>query len=556
MKRLLLLCLLLTGCAPAPFVSAPALSATVTPTPFQPAGSIESPAGFPLQSPFAPDPRPGPTPTTSNPPPASLWLGAEIPSGLRDQAAGWGLPAALAAESATVRLTLTAGDESPSVFWIFALVAAFPTVLEEASSQDLRALWRGAPAGALEGRRLAVRAETYRLFSAWWGEPDAQRVGVWDGDWAEVLWGDRALLALVEFGELQPRLKVLRVDGQSPLQNDFDAAAYPLRAPFTLTCAADCPPLPASNRDPSRLTVLIMTGVTALVRATAYKMETNGVLYPGRDVRELLRAADVLHISNEVPFAVNCPFPDPNQESLVFCSDPRYIALLEDIGADLIELTGNHFQDRGSEATLFTLDLYDARGWGHFGGGRDLESAMRPALVEHHGNRIAFVGCNPVGPDFAWATETRPGAAPCGDYLWMKTKITRLRDEGWLPVATLQYHEYYYAVPAAKQREDFRALAGAGAVIVSGSQAHFPQSMEFYGESFIHYGLGNLFFDQMDIPVVGTRRGFVDRYVFYDNRLIGIELIPTLLEDYARPRPMETWERGSFLQEYFAYSGW
>jgi poly-gamma-glutamate capsule biosynthesis protein CapA/YwtB (metallophosphatase superfamily) len=33
-------------------------------------------------------------------------------------------------------------------------------------------------------------------------------------------------------------------------------------------------------------------------------------------------------------------------------------------------------------------------------------------------------------------------------------------------------------------------------VIVSGSQAHQPHGFEFYNGSLIHYGLGNLFFDQ------------------------------------------------------------
>jgi Xaa-Pro aminopeptidase len=45
-------------------------------------------------------------------------------------------------------------------------------------------------------------------------------------------------------------------------------------------------------------------------------------------------------------------------------------------------------------------------------------------------------------------------------------------------------------------RPDFVNLAAAGAVFVQGSQAHQAQGFEFYGDSLIHYGLGNLFFDQ------------------------------------------------------------
>ena len=93
---------------------------------------------------------------------------------------------------------------------------------------------------------------------------------------------------------------------------------------------------------------------------------------------------------------------------------------------------------------------------------------------------------------------------------------------------------------------------------MSGSQAHFAQVMEFYGAAFVHYGLGNLFFDQMgDIPYhPGIRREFIDRYLIYDGKLVSVELLTMMLEDYARPRPMTATERSSFLSEYFAYSGW
>jgi poly-gamma-glutamate synthesis protein (capsule biosynthesis protein) len=97
-------------------------------------------------------------------------------------------------------------------------------------------------------------------------------------------------------------------------------------------------------------------------------------------------------------------------------------------------------------------------------------------------------------------------------------------------------------------------MADAGASIVQGSQAHFPQPMEFHGDSFIHYGLGNLFFDQMDIPVKGTRREFIDRITIYDGRLISVELFTAMLEDYSQPRPMTLSERQEFLEELFQAS--
>jgi len=75
---------------------------------------------------------------------------------------------------------------------------------------------------------------------------------------------------------------------------------------------------PVTNRDPSRLTIVAMTGVTALVRATAFTMEQRGVKYPGKDVRDWLRDADITHISNEVPFARDCRTePGPTRYALL-----------------------------------------------------------------------------------------------------------------------------------------------------------------------------------------------------------------------------------------------
>jgi len=104
-------------------------------------------------------------------------------------------------------------------------------------------------------------------------------------------------------------------------------------------------------------------------------------------------------------------------------------------------------------------------------------------------------------------------------------------------------------------------MVDAGAIIVNGSQAHTPKSMEFYDDGFIHYGLGNLFFDQMHVQVgenliSTTRDEFIDRHIFYNGRYISSELLTARLEDFARPRPMTPAERATFLTTIFTASGW
>ena len=92
----------------------------------------------------------------------------------------------------------------------------------------------------------------------------------------------------------------------SALSNIFDINHWPLTAHIGGSpemSDADWQQIPASNRDPGKLTTLMLTGVTALVRGTASYMDVWGPEYPAKNIRDTLRAVDLLHVNNEVPFA-------------------------------------------------------------------------------------------------------------------------------------------------------------------------------------------------------------------------------------------------------------
>jgi hypothetical protein len=523
----------------------------VTLTPFNPEGTAPTP------SKVADQPAMQPAQPTGN---DSLWISSSVPDALRQIAMQAGLPLAVDSTSANVHLDLSQGTDFLTSSWIYALVAPFPTTPDGVSLDDLKNTWMGVGTGSFTDRPLWMDGSTLAAFSVLWGDPAPGSVRVSSSDLlVDSTWAERPAWAIVPFELLEPRWKVLLVDGQSPIHKDFNPASYPLKVNFGLQPSAFS--LPTDNRDPGKLTVLAMTGTTALVRATADRMERYGVLYPGEEIRTILRAADLTHISNEISFLEGCPTPDPWTGSMQFCSDPRYIALLEDVGTDIVELTGNHLLDYGPEAMLYTLDLYDQLGWSYFGGGHDLTESLKPLLLENNGNKLAFIGCNLVGPPNDWATDDRPGSAPC-NFDQLVTDIRSLRSSGYLPVMTFQYNEYYQPNPTDYEQRDFLMMASAGAVIVSGSQAHVPAAMEFSGGSFVHYGLGNLFFDQMShlMPdgslMYDTRNVLVDRHVFYNGRYLGTEILTYIIEDYSRPRLMTEPERNELLKKLFRAAGW
>jgi len=512
-------------------------------------------------------PTPAPTPTTA--PPVTLGCDATVPEAARSAIEALlhqgptGFVTAADAAVADVRLgSAQFAGAQPLGAWYYALAAPFYTVDDGVALGDLQAAWRSGPAGALEGRSLIAGADTVRVFTALWGaagagvrtaEPaalltEAQQTGAW---------------AILPFDELQPAWKVLRIDGVWLIEKDLSEhtlASYPLQVPLALAAPAaglqpglnellGQAPARLCNRSEGRMTIVAMTGTSCISRTTAWLMMKNGLTYPARDIKDWLVTADLTHVSHESSFTPDCPIPPIVDDSLVFCSHDSYIKLLEEVGVDIVELTGNHLLDYGPEPLRHTLELYRARGWQWYGGGANLAEAQQPLLVTHGPNRLAFLGCNPVGPSYDWATDSRPGSCPC-DYARMQAQIRELRAQGYLPIVTFQYLETYEYWPTAGQVADMRAMADAGAVVVQGSQAHQPQAMELRSGAFIHYGLGNLFFDMMQtLPI---RQQFVDRLVFYDGRLLAVDLRTAMLEEYGRPRPMTADERRSFLQAIFA----
>lgn len=461
---------------------------------------------------------------------------------------------------------LMVSDLAPISHWVFALVAPFPTIPGEVTSAELLQAWGGSPAPNFPGYPILLSQSTYQFLSAWWGFPAQQAVKILpDERLLTFAWDNRPALAIVPFERLEPRWKVFAIDGISPIRKDFNQTGYALSIPISLlgqTSLAGAKAdllarLPGSNRDSGKLTTLILTGVTALARGTALTMEQKGITYPAQDIRDWLREADFLHISNEIPFYDQCPFPELYPSELRFCSSPRYIALLDEIGTDIVELSGDHFGDYGAEAMLQTLRLYQEKGWKYYGGGANLAEGRQPLLLEHNGNRLAFLGCNAKGITFyAPASADKPGAAAC-DFDLLRKEITQLKSQGYMVIVTFQDEEYYSYQAQPKLIADFHAVAEAGADIVSGSQAHQPHGFEFLNGTFIHYGLGNLFFDQYRyFSGPELDRAFIDCHVVYAGRHISTELVPIRFIDLARPKPMTAAEQADFLSTIFSASGW
>ncbi len=517
-----------------------------------------------------------PAPTLT-PTPAYETLGIAIPEGLSIvgepvaprvmaldlTAEGYVLEAA-AEDDANLRLRVMAGAEAEAgaryLFgWrYYAPVVPFDTVDDLFGPDMPLDRWLGSGAGPL-----VMDADTASVLSVLWG--DGQPRIVASENLLAELQADRTAVGIVPFEALEPTLKVLGFGGLSL----FDAALEPVDYPLALGLAlegqwpAEVGPLLAEalagweNRDASKMTRLVMTGVTAMCRLTAARMETYGTEYPALVIGEELSKADITHVSNEVPFVSGCPV-DTSADNLTFCSDYDYWDALEAIGTDIVGLSGNHVNDFGYDGARESITFYRDRDIPIYGSGLNETEACAPMFYEHNGNRLAFLAALAYEPSYAWATDDLPGA--CYFYNNKERLLASVAElaadpEVDMVLVELQYEETYVPYPTDNQVIEFRELRAAGADIVTGVQSHVPQAWEPYGQGdeggpgIIVYGLGNLFFDQM--WSWETRTGLIARHTIYDGRLVNSEVLTTVLEDYAQPRWAGADERAEILTRIY-----
>ncbi len=508
---------------------------------------------------------PTPMPTAR---PTGVWIEIGIPESVSTAIQDWlsGQSGQLVwADASTAELTVSwrrRAGATPLAEIVLVPVVPFFSLSEGIRFDDLRRTWLGRAHSGDTPSQLLVTAETSAALHTLFGPPGAEAplTIVAASELADRLWTEPGAVAIVPFDQLEPRLQPLQVDGLSALERELELQRYPLRANIwisgprawqrSLVTEIEERGL-STNRHPDHLTMLVMTGVTALTRGVALRIEAEEDYgWPARRVADLLASADLTHVSNETSFVPGC---QAQSETSAFCAKPEYLETLRLVGADLVELTGNHNLDFGPAYALLSLDLYAEAGIHTFGGGRDAADSHRPLLITHNGNHLAFLGYNQFGPDYAWATAERPGAARFSLEA-VQADLAQVRPQADLVFVNVQHTETYESVPLPEQVSDFRAVVQAGANVVTGSQAHQPQAIEFHEGKPIFYGLGNLFFDQT--WSVATRQSLIVRHVIYDGRLLSSQVIPTVMDRDCQPRLADAAEREIILQAVFAASEW
>lgn len=334
-------------------------------------------------------------------------------------------------------------------------------------------------------------------------------------------------------------------DPTAPPQNPGPWAPEPEK-PGTLNVPnPTAPAQPAATQAPRPVTLLVGGDVTVGHHYQTYFDEQVGkgrtreemFAYGFKEVKAVADTADLFLVNLECPFTESS---DKLPKNFNFRARPEFVNTLLAGGVDVVSLANNHMMDYGPQGLVDTLMTLEQAKIPHFGAGRTLAEARRPALVTVGGVRFAFLGYFFLGnrniePAQVYATETTPGVA--GHYSDVTVMERMLREDilaakAQADVVLPFFHwgtESTYN-PLPYQLQLARAAIEAGAAGVLGSHPHVLQAMELHQGAPAIYSLGNFVFGGNWNPK--DKRSALLKARFSPGGYLSSELIPLRTDRY------------------------
>jgi hypothetical protein len=267
---------------------------------------------------------------------------------------------------------------------------------------------------------------------------------------------------------------------------------------------------------------------------------------------------------------------------------PHMASVFSDCNFDVVSVAGNHAMDWGADALLDMMSMFRKRGILTVGGGRNIEEARQPAIIERNGVRVAILAyCSAMHQGYA-ATADKAGIAP----LRAHTFYEPVDDQAGTPprVVTLPYpadlqamvedigkikktvhavvvsfHWGVHFIP--RMIADYQPIAAkaafeAGADLILGHHPHIPKAIHVSGNKACFYSLGTFimsthstpgraerFAARYGVPLdpkyplmpfgVDSKRSLIAKAVFSRQGLERVSYLPTLIDKQLRPQVLK-----------------
>lgn len=220
------------------------------------------------------------------------------------------------------------------------------------------------------------------------------------------------------------------------------------------------------------------------------------------ELMDYMNQADIFCLNNEFTYSLR---GEPLAgKAYTFRANPERVAVLGQMGVDVVSLANNHVYDYGEDALLDTLDILAEADISYFGAGTNLEEAMKPIYKEVDGKTVAFVGAsraekNKMTPQ---AGEDTPGILRCYDTELFRQVIKEADANADFVLAYVHWGTEYSHELEDVQLQTGKEYLDAGADVIIGAHSHCLQGMEYYDGKPIIYSLGNYWFNKRTLDTM------------------------------------------------------
>ncbi len=240
------------------------------------------------------------------------------------------------------------------------------------------------------------------------------------------------------------------------------------------------------------------------------QLRAHGPAWHWSNVGAWLRGRDVVIANLETAVGTGGrPWPNKNYH---FLSSPATIrAMAKSGGVDVVSVANNHAIDYGRTTFVSGLRTIRKTGMLTAGGGSTLAGALKPAIIERGGLKIAVLGFDGYPPFAYWATATPPGPR-AGHHRRHHEGRQGRADKADIVVVYAHWGTELRTRPGTKQKTLAKAALAAGADVVLGAHPHVLQPIVTHSSGrLVAYSLGNFVFNPGS--VVATRTAALSRSI-------------------------------------------
>jgi poly-gamma-glutamate capsule biosynthesis protein CapA/YwtB (metallophosphatase superfamily) len=323
-----------------------------------------------------------------------------------------------------------------------------------------------------------------------------------------------------------------RYGGGGPVGLSAELATPKGRAPTPSgTVSPTITPSPKPKPEPKGRLLIHGTGDVNLDPSYIPDLAANGYGYAWSGVDGLFRQDDLTVVNLECAISTR---GSPVAKEFTFRGPPESLPPMAEAGVEVANLGNNHAYDFGPEALLDSRKHLRQAGIAPVGAGKDQDQALRPALVEVKGWRVAVVGLDMVVDPYpeALATEDKPGTSAGHDTALMLRAIRAAERRADIVIVTIHWGVELDTQPRADQVELGHRFVEAGADVIFGHHAHRLQPMDVYHGRPIFWGLGN--FVWPNFSAEGSTTAVAEVLVRKNGKLEG-RLLPAYIQAPGHP---------------------